>query len=86
VSGWIVAAWSLGALGIVLSDARLSRGELLSLAVWPITAPLFVGLRKWRHWRYSCPEHGYFGDREHYARHLALSHTRVPSTSEGEGT
>ena len=78
---WLIVVWSLGALGIVLTDARLSRNELLSLVAWPITAPLFAGLSKWRRWRYTCricPSHGYYGDREHYERHLRMSH---PETS-----
>lgn len=75
---WLLVAWLLGALSIALANAKFDRVELLSLALWPITVPLFAGLRKWRHWRYTCPGHGYFGDREHYARHLELSHTSTP--------
>lgn len=71
---WLLGAWLLGALWIVLADAKLSRIELLFLAAWPVTVPLFTGLRRWRHWRYTCPAcNGYYGDRERYERHLQRS-------------
>lgn len=72
---WLLVVWLAGGLLIVLVDAKLDRLELLSLAAWPVIAPTYAVLRLVRRRRFTCRDcGGYYGDREHYRRHLALSH------------
>lgn len=79
MSGWIVAAYLACMVGILLTHDRLSRGELLALAAWPVMVPVSYALLAWRRWRTRCRRCGLrWVDHAALLRHIAREHGGDP--------
>lgn len=75
MSGWVVAGYLAVVVVILLSDSRLSRGELLALAAWPVMVPVSLAWRAWRRWRTRCRACGRrYHDHAMMLRHVAREH------------
>ena len=47
--GWLVAAWLLGMLGLVMAgETKLSRSEWVILLAWPVAVPAAQVIVWWR--------------------------------------